>query len=283
MYGIEVSDNAQLFGAHNAVNGGSAIDNRSAGQMHVSISGGEVNGGNGGEYGGDGIYGRVDPIHLDMSAGVIRGGTGGLEGGHGINSDNYLRATISGGEIIGGNSGISGGNGIDSTNDTNLLISGGAFQGGDGGEDGGSALRLVYGDYGDSTATISGGSFDAGVGLFEDGWLLELFGSNVNVDISGGLFGYESVGNGFGIFDGANVNVYGWDLNIVDGLLTGYLMDANWITTPVTLAYGSNPGTINLFNTHAPGPGASVPEPSTLMLLAAGLVGLGVVKRKRAT
>ncbi|MES9945901.1 MAG: PEP-CTERM sorting domain-containing protein [Candidatus Thiodiazotropha sp.] len=281
---VEVSGNARLLGAHNAVNGGTAIDNRSSGSLFASVSGGEIIGGNGGETGGDGMNGWVDPIYLDMTAGTIQGGTGGIDGGHGIEAPGEISGTIAGGEIIGGNGGDTGGNAIDSYLEAELDITGGAFQGGHGGASGGDALRLLSGLFDTSSVTISGGSFDAGNGLFDDGWLLHLIGSGVNVDITGGLFGYENTGSGLGIFGGSNVNVYGWDLDITDGLLTGYLMDSNWIETPVSLAFlDYTLGTINLFNTTSPDPGTSVPEPSTLLLMAAGIVGLGVAKRKRIT
>ncbi|MCU7948020.1 MAG: PEP-CTERM sorting domain-containing protein, partial [Candidatus Thiodiazotropha sp. (ex Cardiolucina cf. quadrata)] len=212
--------------------GGSAIDNRSSGALFVSVSGGEINGGNGGQAGGHALLSNAD---------------------------------------------------------YDLNITGGEFQGGNGGVTGGDALRLNSLDFG--TATISGGSFDAGVGLFDDGWLLyltgfngivDITGFNGIVDITGGMFGYENIGNGFGIFD-SHVNVYGWDLSIADDLLTGFLMDGSWIETPVSLTLASLPsvlGTISLFNTPHP-PSSSVPEPSTLLLMAAGIAGIGIAKRKR--
>ncbi|MEL0585968.1 MAG: PEP-CTERM sorting domain-containing protein [Candidatus Thiodiazotropha sp. (ex. Lucinoma kazani)] len=276
----EVSGNARLLGAHNAVDGGSAIDNRSSGALFVSVSGGEIKGGNGGQTGGDGISGRFDIVNIDMTGGVIQGGTGGNEGGHGIGVPDTTIGTISGGEIIGGNGGQTGGHALLSNADYDLNITGGEFQGGNGGVTGGDALRLNSLDFG--TATISGGSFDAGVGLFDDGWLLYLTGFNGIVDITGGMFGYENIGNGFGIFN-SHVNVYGWDLSIADDLLTGFLMDGSWIETPVSLTLASLPsalGTISLFNIPHP-PSSSVPEPSTLLLMAAGLAGLGIAKRKR--
>ncbi|MCU7931864.1 MAG: PEP-CTERM sorting domain-containing protein [Candidatus Thiodiazotropha sp. (ex Codakia rugifera)] len=279
----EVSGNARLLGAHNAVDGGSAINNRSSGALFVSVSGGEITGGNGGQTGGDGISGRFDVVNIEMTGGVIQGGTGGNEGGHGIGVPDIAIGTISGGEIIGGNGGQAGGHALFSDAGFDLNITGGEFQGGNGGNTGGDALRLHSSFFDPGTATISGGSFDAGVGLFDDGWLLYLAGMGGNIDITGGLFGYGNIGNGFGIFRGAHVNVYGWDLSIVDGLLTGFLMDNSWIETPVSLAFNefSTLGTISLFNT--PHPSSSVPEPSTLLLMAIGIAGIGIAKRKRTS
>ncbi|MCU7945627.1 MAG: PEP-CTERM sorting domain-containing protein, partial [Candidatus Thiodiazotropha sp. (ex Cardiolucina cf. quadrata)] len=88
----------------------------------------------------------------------------------------------------------------------------------------------------------------------------------------------NSVGEGFNIENNGIIDVYGWDLKLDDGFLTGYLMDGNWIETPVTLArmYLQDRG-LRLFNQD----NVRVPEPSTLLLMAIGIAGIGVTQRKR--
>ncbi|MBT3017277.1 MAG: PEP-CTERM sorting domain-containing protein [Candidatus Thiodiazotropha sp. (ex Clathrolucina costata)] len=273
---VEVNGNARLEGADNGTQGGHAIDNTSSGAQLASVHGGEVIGGVGGQTGGNGIHGRIDNIHLDMSGGIVRGGDAGSQGGHGITTTfGIISGTISGGMISGGN-GASGGNAIQSQDGGSILdISGGIFQGGNGGLYGGDAINSI----GFHSSTISGGYFDAGAGVLDDGWLLHLSGIG-HWGITGGLFGYNNIGNGFGIFNNATVDIHGWDLQLTDNLLTGYLLDGNWIEAPVSLAYNEFAplGNLNIFNHQ----NVRVPEPGSLMLLAIGLAGIWGAKRKKA-
>ncbi|MEW8290255.1 MAG: PEP-CTERM sorting domain-containing protein [Candidatus Thiodiazotropha endolucinida] len=271
---VEVNGNARLEGADNGTQGGHAIDNTSSGAQLASIHGGEVIGGMGGHTGGNGIDGWIEIIGLDMSDGIVRGGDGGSQGGHGITTFGTISGTISGGMISGGN-GASGGNAIQSQDGTDLAISGGIFQGGSGGLYGGDAINSI----GFHSSTISGGYFDAGAGVLDDGWLLHLSGIG-HWGITGGLFGYHNIGNGFGIFNNATVDIHGWDLQLTDNLLTGYLLDGNWIEAPVSLAYNEFAplGNLNIFNHQ----NVRVPEPGSLMLLAIGLAGIWGAKRKKA-
>ncbi|MES9948776.1 MAG: PEP-CTERM sorting domain-containing protein [Candidatus Thiodiazotropha sp.] len=270
---VEVNGNARLEGADNGTQGGHAIDNTSSGAQLVSIHGGEVIGGAGGQTGGNGIDGWIETIGLDMSGGIVRGGDGGSQGGHGITTFGTISGTISGGMISGG-SGASGGNAIQSQDGTDLDISGGIFQGGSGGLYGGDAINSI----GFHSSTISGGYFDAGAGVLDDGWLLHLSGIG-HWGITGGLFGYNNIGNGFGIFNNATVDIHGWDLQLTDNLLTGYLLDGSWIETSVSLAYNEFAplGNLNIFNHQ----NVRVPEPGSLMLLAIGLAGIWGTKRKK--
>jgi hypothetical protein len=299
---VTVSGNARLVGADNATNGGDGINfSTSSGAHDATVHGGEIVGGNGGESGGDGIDGGIERLQLDVSDGTIQGGAGSHQGGHGITSYGSISGSISGGVISGG-SGETGGHAINSELDggMDLTISGGRFQGGNGDTYGGNALN-IFSEYGYS-ATISGGYFDAGTGLDDDGWLLNLrnssFGGQGHVDITGGHFGYDNIGNGFGIFTNTTVDIHGWDLELNDNLLTGYLLDGSWIETPVSLAYYENAplGTLNLINhenVNAPEPrrflgtvianqNVNVPEPGSLMLLAIGLTGVWASKRRKA-
>ncbi|MEW8028103.1 MAG: PEP-CTERM sorting domain-containing protein [Candidatus Thiodiazotropha sp.] len=265
---VEVYGNARLIGSDNDSNGGHAVDNISSGAQLASVNGGEIIGGDGGQTGGNGIDGWIETIGLDMSGGTIRGGDGGNRGGHGIATFGTISGTISGGTIRGGD-GATGGNAINSQDGTNLVISGGRFQGGDGGIYGGDAINSS----GYHSSTISGGYFDAGAGLLDDGWLLHLTGMG-HWGITGGLFGYNNIGNGLGIFNNASVDIHGWDLELTDNLLTGFLLDGSWIETPVSLAYNeyAPSGMLNLINHQ----NIRVPEPGSLILLAIGLAGIWI-------
>jgi hypothetical protein len=275
---VTVSGNARLIGAEHASNGGHGIANTSSGSQFVTVLDGEIIGGNGGEAGGNGIDGWIEPLLLNMSDGTIMGGGGISQGGHGVTTSDSISGSISNGLISGGN-GETGGHAINSGYGMDVNISGGRFQGGNGDTYGGDALNIYYEmNY---SSTISGGNFDAGTGLVDDGWILHLDGYVPgHLDITGGRFGYDNVGNGFGIFSDTVVDVHGWDLELNDNLLTGYLLDGNWIETPVTLGneYGYRPlGTLNLINYE----NVNVPEPGSLILLATGLTGAWVTKRRK--
>jgi hypothetical protein len=295
---VMVSGNGRLVGADNATNGGDGIYHYNSGNNTTTLDGGEIIGGNGGETGGNGIYGWIEVLELDMTEGTIQGGDGNTQGGHGAYSNGGIQGSLTGGDIRGG-SGETGGDAIYSNyGGLYLDISGGTYQGGSGDNYGGSAIYGDGDDYGFDT-TISGGIFDAGSGLLDDGWLLNFrtdsgSGTLGHVDITGGQFGYNNVGNGFGIFDGITADVHGWDLELNDNLLTGYLLDGSWIETPVSLAHAENApmGSLNLINygsryvgTVVASEGSegnvNVPEPGSMALLAIGLTGAWVTRRRK--
>ncbi|HWK50136.1 MAG TPA: PEP-CTERM sorting domain-containing protein, partial [Steroidobacter sp.] len=91
------------------------------------------------------------------------------------------------------------------------------------------------------------------------------------LEIWGGQFGYAGAGQGLMIDDLMDFSVYGRDLVYSNGWLTGYLMDGSWFSNALT--FGSRwQGTFTIHN---------VPEPETLGLLLAGLLGMTVRRRKR--
>jgi hypothetical protein len=276
---VEINDSALIVGGQHDAQGGAAIENGDTNSFRTSVNGGHVVGGDGGLLGGDGVYAGLETLIINQTDGVIQGGSGGDRGGRGINSYNTVVGFINGGAITGGDGGVTGGHGIFSGMGdgyfSDFEITGGHISGGNGGDYGGDAIRhdSIYG----SNLVISGGAFDAGAGLIDDGYLIHLTGALPRSTITGGQFGYENTGGGFYI-ERSTMDVHGWDLALVDNLLTGYLMDGNWIEVPVELD-GDNyqPGVVNLINHE----NVRVPEPGTLLLLTLGLAATGVVKRRK--
>lgn len=252
---VDIEGRARVVGAYGDTRGGSAIDNVSSGAIIINARGGEIVGGDSGHTGGAGIGGgTLEGFALDISDGQVRGGSGGVQGGNamGENGSETLGGSISGGQFTGGYGGESGGHGIFTREVGDLSVSGGQIRGGGGGEFGGDAIQLHNYWSNTNTIHISGGEFDAGAGAIDDGWLLYLRGFGLDMHITGGLFGYLHAGNGFGIFNGASLTVTGWELALIDGFLTGTLLDGSSLNVPVTLAGG----TLSLINTYA----ARVPE-----------------------
>ncbi|ANO50487.1 PEP-CTERM sorting domain-containing protein [Woeseia oceani] len=280
---VDLNESARLIGGYGDTRGGMAIENSTSGSVHVNISGGSAIGGNGGQIGGAGIgqFGADEGLGLNMTAGTIRGGYGVNTGGNGIGGNGFENpfGTVSGGQISGGNGGNTGGHGIYNQSYAGLSFEGGQVSGGNGGLYGGDTLHFRSADA--VSLSISGGSFDAGIGSLEDGWLLYAFGRSIDIDITGGLFGYENMGKGLGIFNHATVDVFGWDLKFEDNWLTGYLSDGSWLDVQVSLLSsvfpGAGAGYLNLHNGFST---KSVPEPATFALLGIGLLGMRFAKRK---
>ena len=215
----------------------------------------------------------VDWGDFSMSGGMVTGGVSIVAGGRhdidisGGRIDGGLRATGSiaighfemwGGEILGGFVGTS------TVRDANLF--GGSIIGG-----------LVLGH--DAELSIWGGHFDAA----DSGWLLEATDSDFasglsmqSISIYGGNFGRSNAGGGIRLDYGNNVDVYGYDLSLVNGFLSGFLSDGSLINLNVSTGadwYGS----IVLHDVRT-----SVPEPSSLALFLVALGGLAVCRRRSA-
>lgn len=216
----------------------------------------------GSAYGGD--------VNVSIQGGVV---TGSLRLGGAVSH----RADISGGAILGGvqnyasdvqfqmTGGYLGGAGIETF---------GSLQGEilDGRIDGGVRIRSSWFS-GYTDFAIMGGVIDAG----SDEWLFDLSTNTHNqvfssFEIWGGQLGYSAVGNGIRLDQFINFDVYGWGLSYTDDMLSGYLADGNWFSSPVTI--GDNwRGELRVHD-------VQVPEPETLPLLSLGLL-ISVVARKR--
>jgi hypothetical protein len=263
---IEVNDNSRIEGG---------IHNGNSEHFHVAVNGGEVVGESGNTNGGTGVIAEIDPIYLTMTGGAISGGYGDQNGGTGVLNTNYGSVEMTGGAIYGGDGGVNGGDAIYSYSMLKMDIYGGQIQGGDGGDFGGSGIVTNASEDETTNIQIFDGQFDAGLGSIDDGWIFDISGSGSNMSIYGGQIGYDSVGAGINIDYNGLLNIYGWDLKLVDDLLTGYLLDGSWIETPVTVAniYSPDRG-LHLFNNSD----VNVPEPSVLLLMLSGLAGVSLFR-----
>ncbi|MES9969009.1 MAG: PEP-CTERM sorting domain-containing protein [Candidatus Thiodiazotropha sp.] len=279
---VEINDNSSITGATSGALGGDAIENGDSGLYNVTVNGGQVVGGQGGNTGGYGIDADYDPIVLQVSGGVISGGDGDLNGGFGIFNTNYGSVMMTGGAIHGGDGGVTGGDAIYSFADLEMGIYGGQVQGGNGGAYGGSAIATSTASTEPANIQIFGGQFDAGLGSIVDGWLFDILGLGSNMSLFGGQIGYTAVGAGINIDRNGLLDVHGWDLKLDGDLLTGYLLDGSWINTTVTVAGITMPDRgLRLFNYGD----VSVPEPSVLMLMLTGFAGIGfsALKKRQTT
>jgi hypothetical protein len=234
-YYVEINDNSLIEGATSGERGGAAIENGDSGHYRVTVNGGELVGGHGGQTGGYGIDSYVDPIYLEITGGIIRGGNSDLNGGVGVVNMNYGTVLMTDGAIYGGDGGAAGGDAFHSFADLEMSIVDGQIRGGNGSAYGGSAISTATPSFEPANFHILGGEFDAGLGSITDGWIFDVMGGGSNVSIFGGEIGYDAVGAGINIDFNGLVEVYGWDLTLSDGVLTGYLLDGSWIETPVTV------------------------------------------------
>lgn len=270
---IEVSENAVVLGAD-----GMAGARGGGGLSRFTMTGGTVIGGSGAAGVAD--FG-VDPLIVDISNGLVRGG----HGASALLCYAGCSGDISGGTFVGGANGGHAFEGDAGAYGAGLLnISGGLFLGGNSDDGtGGDAFSVFYGGQNNqgSTFNITGGRFDAGLGATGDGWLFE-FNSfrEMNVDISGGEWGYANAGHGF-FLDGPGFpsnlpiptfNIHGIALELINNQIRGTLLDGSYIDVAIT--FGENwSGQFNVVN-------HGVPEPSTLMLLSVCLMGLLFHRRK---
>jgi hypothetical protein len=221
-----------------------------------------------------GSVGIVDWGNFSMSGGSVTEGVFVVAGGRhdvdisGGRIDGGFRATGSiaiehfnmwGGEINGGFVGTS------HVRDANVF--GGSINGG-----------LVLGN--NAEMSIWGGSFDAATG----GWLIEasesgfaMGTSTQSLSIYGGSFGRANAGGGIRLAHGNDIDIYGYDLSLANGLLSGFLSDGNWLSLAVSTSddwFGS----IKLHDVRT-----SVPEPSSICLLLTALAGMFGIRRTPAS
>jgi hypothetical protein len=162
---------------------------------------------------------------------------------------NYGTVIMTDGAIYGGEGGVTGGDAFYTMSDLDMTVTDGQIQGGNGSAYGGSAISTATASIDPANINIIGGKFDAGSGSVADGWIFDVTGSGATVSIFGGEIGYDSVGAGINIDFNGLVEVYGWNLTLSGGQLTGYLLDGSRIETPVTESGINQPGKgLRLFN-----------------------------------
>jgi hypothetical protein len=133
----------------------------------------------------------------------------------------------------------------------------------------GEVLGTIFADRNDphegGEIHITGGAFNA------NDPTEYLIATNEDVSIRGGQFGYIDSGLGLLFTDFSNIDIFGRDLALEDGLLTGYLRDDSWIS--LNVGFGDDwSGEFNIHN---------APEPPSYALLGIGLAGIGFMKRKK--
>ena len=191
------------------------------------------------------MIGSGGHLSLTMSGGSIIGGVALTQGGRysakmsGGRIDNGFRFggstgipifTMSGGEIYGGFTSQG------SFQEANIF--GGSIHGG---------LEISFTRV---PLSIWGGNFNTSA----DDWLLDTSNFSFDTDptsrtvaIYGGKFGSLEAGLGIRLSGTAAIDVYGYDLNLTNGVLSGYLSDGNWISLPVFTS-SDWLGSVNLFD-----------------------------------
>ncbi len=213
-------------------------------KSNLNMSGGSINGGVslvfGGSYSAEISGGRIDNgFHFGFVTGIPR-------------------FTMSGGEIYGGFSSQG------SFREANIF--GGSIYGG---------LEIGYTR---EPLSIWGGTFNADA----DGWLIDAhespypeFATRRSLAIYGGQFGSLEAGLGIRLTGTGAIDVYGYDLSLTNGLLSGYLSDGNWISLSVS-TNSDWLGSVNLFDVRK-----TVPEPSSIALFLTALAAGGFGWRQR--
>jgi hypothetical protein len=238
----------------------------------------------------------IDSSKIQVNGGTFQGGSSRNYGGSGALFQQYTASgpastlSINGGTFLGGNGAINPGVGafLSGENATSGQVSGGVFEGGAGGTPsaGGTGIevQLVAG----ASLTISGGSFVGGQGGPANGLSLLYNGDGVDspipqLNVTGGVFS-----GAIGIVSVySDLNFFGTDFayNPATGQFTGVLQDGHMIDVIIedllnglphySLNYqGTGPDEVTFVNV------SSVPEPSSIVTLAIGLVGLAAAKRK---
>ena len=261
----------------------------------INLSGGQVMGAvvtqppGAGNVSGSGIisYGL-----FTATGGLVQGAEGNQpneSGGWGLLSNGSVQ--ISGGTFLGGSGFTGGGAAVIAGGNDQVLISGGTFQAGASTSGFGSSpaltLQLVQGT---TETEITGGNFLGASGnpLLNSSLYYQAQyqtpGDSSALNISGGVFSdnmqialyigdtLSFIGRGFAFNGGSPI-----------GTLTGTLADGNTINTTISMynefsvqtqTLAGNLEEITFTGLSAPPPGGTTPEPTSIEMLAIGLLGL---------
>jgi hypothetical protein len=200
----------------------------------VNVSGGQIIGGGGANFGRAGIAlgDNSSSNTITISGGLISGGTGGSSGGAGLSLTSSVHALnvvlMSGGSVLGGGTGNSAGNGV-------WIIDGAHFSmtGGNVSSPGTAALRVNQSRANALFEVMISGGTIIGAGMFASSFTMDIFHSVTAGTVAGGQF------TGQWLLASGVVFVQGTQLASANGMLTGKLASGDAINVPLYVQDGA--------------------------------------------